>query len=239
MEHSEREKLMTRIVLAGAACCLSVAPLVAQSDGSRVPAADLPGTENVKAFIAARVQRGWSQPKTPWGDADISGVFTTKDEANTPFERPEEWAGRRMDEITSEEFTRALAARQQGAVEFAPFFGGGEPGSGVAIAVPIHWFDNLQAKNSRPWFVVDPPEGTIPPATGEGKQRAAQAGFAARAQGLDSDTALRGGRRDTYLDRYLGDRCIVWGSGVAHVPNIYGNSFQILQPRFTSRYAKK
>ena len=69
------------------------------------------GTEMVKAFIASRVQKNWTAPQTPWGDPDISGVFTTKDEANTPFERPDEWAGRRMDDITPQEFAEALQER--------------------------------------------------------------------------------------------------------------------------------
>ena len=39
---------------------------------------------------------------------------------------------------------------QRWATERAPFAGGGEVEEGVALAVPIHWFDNLAAKNSRP-----------------------------------------------------------------------------------------
>ena len=193
-------------------------------------AASLPGTENVKAFIASRIAKGFTPSKTPWGDPDISGVFTTKDEANTPFERPDEWAGRRMDDITPAEFAAAVAKRQKQAIESAPFAGGGEPDSGVAIAVPIHWFDNLTAKNSRPWFVIDPPEGKIPPLTPDAMKRPPGIGPRVGARSdLDRETALRGGRRDSYEDRYLGDRCIMWFSGVSHTPTLYGNSFQILQ----------
>jgi hypothetical protein len=137
------------LVLGGIA--LSCVPAGAQT--TRSDASGLPGTENVNAFIASRVQRNWMPPRTPWGDPDIQGVFTTRDEANTPFERPDEWAGRKMDDITPKEFAEAVVKRQQEAVERAPFAGGGEAEQGVAIAVPIHWFDNLAAKNSRDSYI--------------------------------------------------------------------------------------
>jgi hypothetical protein len=178
-------------------------------------ATSLPDAGVVNAFIAARTAKNWVAPKTPWGDPDIQGNFTTKDEANTPFERPQEWAGRRMEDITPAELAEAIVKRQQDALEFAPFFGGGEPEDGVAIAVPIHWFDNLAAVNSRPWFVIDPPDGIVPPLTAESKL------------GAPSTRGAMGGRRDSYTDRSLGDRCIAWGAW--RLPTIYGNSYQLAQ----------
>jgi hypothetical protein len=211
-----------------AAAVVSSVALVGQTGPARSDALSLVGTDSVKTFIASRVQKNWTPPRTPWGDPDISGVFTTKDEANTPFERPDEWAGRKMDDITPKEFAEAVSRRQQEAVERAPFAGGGEPQEGVAIAVPIHWFDNLAAKNSRPWFVVDPPEGRIPAMTPEGER---QAKAIAQLRAVPAgDATNRGGRRDTYLDRSIGDRCIVVG-GINYLPNLYGNSYQILQTR--------
>ena len=96
---------------------------------------------------------------------------------------------------------------------------GGEEEEGIAIAVPIHWFSNLDAVNSRPWFVIDPPEGKIPPL--------AAALVQATPPPLDPDARLRGGRRDSYADRNLTDRCIAFGPW--RTPSIYGNSHQILQ----------
>jgi hypothetical protein len=179
--------------------------------------AALPNADVVKRFIAGRTQKNWTAPRTPWGDPDIQGNFTTKDEANTPMERPAEWADRSMEDITAAELAEAIVKRQQAAVEFAPFFGGGEPEDGVAIAVPIHWFDNLAAVNSRPWFVIDPPEGKIPAVKAD-----ARTVGAAQRGGM-------GGRRDTYTDRSVGDRCIAWGAW--RLPTIYGNSYQIVQSR--------
>jgi len=206
------------------ALALSVS-VSAQTLEGRPDVLKLEGTDAVKAFIASRVRKNWTPPRTPWGDPDISGVFTTKDEANTPLERPAEWAGRRMDDITSAEFEAAVAKRQQQAVETAPFAGGGEPEEGVAIAVPIHWFDNLAAKNSRPWFVIEPVDGMIPRLSEEGARKAKDA--LARRAVPEGASTTRGGRRDSYTDRNLGDRCIAFGPW--RQPGIYGNSFQIVQ----------
>ena len=40
---------------------------------------------------------------------------------------------------------------------------------------PTHWFEDYNAKNSRPWMVTDPPDGKMPATTDEGKARAAAA----------------------------------------------------------------
>jgi hypothetical protein len=195
---------------------VSVASLRAQTVAAP-PVAGVAGTENVKAFIAAHMTKGFVPPKTPWGDPLIQGNFTTKDEANTPFERPAEWAGRKMEDITGKEFAAAVAKRQQDAVERLPFAGGGVAEEGVAIAVPIDWFDNLASKNARPWFVIDPAEGKVPPLTAEAQKRP----HPINPGGNPKDA-------DTYLQRSLADRCILYG-GPLKTPAIYNDAFQILQ----------
>jgi hypothetical protein len=124
---------LSRIVLIG------VAGVLIPASSARAQSAGLPAADAVKAFVATRMAKSFTPPKTPWGDPDIQGIFTSKDEANTPFERPDQWAGKRMEDITSKELAAAIAERQQLAVERAPFAGGGEAEGGVAIAVPIHW----------------------------------------------------------------------------------------------------
>ena len=179
----------------------------------------LAGADVAKAFVGARMQKAYVPPKTPWGHPDLQGNFTNKDEANTPLERPDEFAGKRMEDITADELAAAVAARQQNAVENAPFITGSRA-EGIAIGVPIHWLDHLDANNSRPWFVIDPPDGMIPPQTPEAQQRAAARAAARQGRGPG----------DSYTDRSLWDRCIVRGTPVAEMmPKIYGNSFQILQ----------
>ena len=209
---------MIRRMLISLTAAGAMAVAASGSTAAQAPAGAASTPETVKAFIASRVARNWTPPRTPWGDPDIQGVFTSKDEANTPFERPAEWAGRAIQDVTPAELADAVVRRQEAAVERAPFAGGGESEAGVAIAVPIHWFDNLAARNSRPWFLLDPPDGKMPPMTAEAKATA---------------IPLRppnGERPDSYLDRDVADRCIVFSTGgVWQLPVIYGNSYQILQ----------
>jgi hypothetical protein len=211
--------MSTAIIAAAVLVSAAGASLLGQTRAAPAPSTDAPSADRVKAFIAARTAKGFVAPKTPWGDPDIQGNFTTKEEANTPFERPEKWAGRKIEDITPEELAADITERQQRAVEQAPFAGGGEPEEGVAIAVPIHWFDNLSSQNARPWFVIDPTDGMIPPTIGKAQTAAP----------VPREVRLRGGRRDSYTDRSLGDRCI--GFGVWRLPAIYGNSYQLIQTR--------
>ena len=214
---------------AGLALAVTEPAVNAQGSGSdlRARVEAMPGTASIKAFIASRMARGFTPPRTPWGDPDISGVFDTSPEANTPMERPDEWAGRNMDAITPAELAEAVARRQQEAVERAPFAGGGEPEAGVAIAVPIHWFDNLAAQNSRPWFVIDPQDGKIPPVTAAVAKR--QAAAAAARDAERRQPGFRpGGRRDHYTERSAGERCITFGTPW-RTPIIYGNAHHLLQ----------
>jgi hypothetical protein len=218
------------IAATAAGAAMLVVPVEAQSPREQLRARveALPGTAGIKAFIASRITNGYTPPKTPWGDPDISGVFDTSPEANTPMERPDEWAGRKMDDITPAELAAAIAKRQQNAVEQAPFAGGGEPDQGIAIAVPIHWFDNLGSVNSRAWWVIDPTEGKIPPPTDTARQRRAAAA-AAQAQERKAPNYRPGGTRDHYTERNSGERCITFFGGAWRIPIIYGNAHQILQ----------
>ena len=93
--------------------------------------------------------------KTPWGDPDLQGTYTNKDENGIPFERPKQFAGKTNADVDDAGTGEHRQAAREAAVERAPGIGGAEPGAG-----PMHWFENYGAKNSRAWLVVDPPDGT-------------------------------------------------------------------------------
>jgi hypothetical protein len=201
------------VIPVAAVACGALATLCgAQTSGAPKSGASARTAAATKPFTLKRL---------PWGDPDISGNFTSKDEANTPFERPAEWAGRRLQDITPEEMAKANEQRRRQALADAPYPGGGSRTRGVAIAVPIHWFDSLDTTNLRPWLVTDPPDGKVPPVVDAAKQRQADAAAARRGRGT----------HDSYTDRILSDRCIVFGISAARTAGIYGNSTQIVQTK--------
>jgi hypothetical protein len=172
--------------------------------------------------VPALAQNRTSTPRTPWGDPDLQGDYTNKYEQGTPFERPAEFNGRRIEDITGDELATLVRERAAELLLNAPFTGG-DAIAGNFGGAPAFYDRFEAARGSRPWFVIDPPDGRIPPMTADGA-RAAAARTAAR-------TALRKGRgpSDSYTDRSLYDRCITRGLPGSMMPANYGNSYRIIQ----------
>ncbi|HLG58139.1 MAG TPA: hypothetical protein VI485_22525 [Vicinamibacterales bacterium] len=146
----------------------------------------------------------WTPPRTPWGDPDLQGNYSNKYEQGTPFERPAEYEGRRLEDITGDELADLVKERAVEVLLNSPF-SGGDPVAGNFGGAPA-FYDRFEAsKGSRPWFVTDPSDGKVPPMSPEGRNASA-ARAAAR-------VALRRGRgsADSYVDRSLYDRCITRG----------------------------
>src|SRR5262249_4673690 len=121
--------------------------MAAVAAGAQTPAKTPAKTTSTKTYVP---------PKTPWGDPDLQGNFTNKYEQGTPFERPAEFEGRRIEDIQGQEFEALIQKRQQTAIERAPFLSGDPTGT---IAGPMEFRDIYEvSKASRPWFVVDPPD---------------------------------------------------------------------------------
>ena len=158
--------------------------------------------------------KSYAPGKTAWGDPNLQGIYTDKDENGIPFERPNQFDGKRAEDLDDSELADIVRERQARAVAGAAAIGGADTGAG-----PVHWYEHYGAKNSRPWMVIDPPDGKIPALTPAAQARAA-ARFAARSSR---------GPADSYDDRSLYDQCITRGVVGSMLPVIYGNSFQILQ----------
>jgi hypothetical protein len=158
--------------------------------------------------------RSYTPPKTAWGDPNLQGTYTDKDENGIPLERPSQFDGKRAEDVDDSELADIVRERQQRALAGAAAIGGADTGAG-----PVHWYEHYNAKNSRPWMVIDPADGRIPPLTPAAQQRAA-----ARAAFRSSR-----GPADSFEDRSLYDQCITRGVVGSMLPVIYGNSFQIVQ----------
>jgi hypothetical protein len=185
-----------------ASILLTAVPSAAQAPA---PAAKPSARTPAKAFVPA---------KTPWGDPDLQGIYTNKDESGIPFESPGQFAGKTNADVDDEELRELIEARAKAAVERAPGIGGAETGAG-----PTHWYENYGAKNSRAWLVSDPPDGVIPAATAEANARNAER------------VRLRSGRgpADSPEDRSLYDRCITRGIPSSMMPAGYGSFYEIVQ----------
>ena len=146
------------------------------------------------AGVPAAGQR-FTPPRTPWGDPDLQGDYSNKYEQGTPFERPAEFDGRRLEDITGAELAALVRERASEVLLNAPFTGG-DPVAGNFGGAPA-FYDRFEAdKGSRPWLVINPPDGKIPPMSPEGRQ-ASTARAAAR-------TAQRRGRGPA--DSYRGPK---------------------------------
>ena len=190
--------MKTRLVtlLASALCSLiACVTVVAQSGG------------------AAGSGRPWVSSRTAWGDPDLQGVWTNSNEYATPLERPAEFKGRSLDQLTPEELTRV---RGQATRQAIAGLAGGE------VRGPDEWWlQNLDlAKRNQPWLIVDPPEGQIPPLTPEAK---------VRLQGLRPRSSFVGGPFNGPEDVGMLERCISRSIPGSMIPVMYGNNYQIIQ----------
>jgi hypothetical protein len=155
----------------------------------------------------------WTTPRTPWGDPDLQGVYTNANEYGTPLERPAEFAGRSLDDVTAEELARVRAQATPRAVAALQ---GGE------VRGPDDWWLPLLdlARRSRPWLIEDPPDGTVPALT---------PGAAERLAGRRVRSSFVGGPFDGPEDVGALERCISRGVPASMIPVMYGNSYQFVQ----------
>ena len=165
---------------------------------------------------ATAPSKAYTPGKTSWGDPNLQGIYSDKDENGIPFERPNQFDGKQ--ELDDSELADVIRERQARAVASAATIGGAagaDTGAG-----PVHWYEHYGAKNSRAWMVTDPKDGRIPPLTAQAQQRVGRAGG-------------RGGfgnnRADSWLDRSFYDRCITRSFPGSMMPAIYGNAYDITQ----------
>jgi hypothetical protein len=167
----------------------------------------------------------WVTPRTPWGDPDLQGSYTNKYEQSTPLERPDQFAGRRVDDISAAELTAILEQREKLVV--------GRP-AGVG---PFQFRDSLEVtRGSRAWLLVDPPDGKIPRMTPEAGRRIGPVDAAVDSGigGILNQRKAEGGSFtdgpfDGQEDFTLWERCITRGLPGAMMPHILGNSYQFIQ----------
>jgi hypothetical protein len=166
--------------------------------------------------VAALSAQTFSPAKTPWGHPDLQGIYSNDDETGTPMERPAQFAGKTLADITPAELQKIVKERNEqfnAGVAGTEFAGGLRP--------PAHLiFDSFDRKNSRAWLVVDPADGRIPRRTDVQPRR--------RTGGVSTNANPRG-PFNSWLDMGLYDRCITRGIPNSMMPAGYGSRYDITQ----------
>ena len=161
-------------------------------------------------------------PRTPWGDPDLQGGWTSQSELGVPFERPKEFGTRQ--ELTDEEFAkssdRLRAERERDNAEFdletADRSNAGAVGS--ATSPPPHWLERGNPSR-RTSMVIDPPDGRVPEITADARARIQR-----QVRGSFGNGPWNGPK-----DFTLYDRCITRGVPGSMFPAVYNANTRIVQ----------
>ena len=178
-------------------------------------------------FAASSVgaQSGDGTPmRTPDGHPHISGTFTFR--TLTPMQRPAQFEG--QETLNAEEAAAFEASERtrQNRDLFDPETGQPSAGyqpreAGGVLSYNEFWYERgveLTA-DKRTSLIVDPPNGRYPALTEAGRRA-----------GQERGAYRREHRYDSYENRGLGDRCIMFGkSGPPLRPGAYNNNLMIFQ----------
>jgi hypothetical protein len=163
------------------------------------------------AVASGMAQADYKPPRTSWGDPDLQGVYANDNEYATPLERPEEFKGKTLADITPAELAEV---RRQATEKMIANLAPGPRGPDQ------WWLENLDlTKRARPWLIVDPADGKIPALTPEAKTRV----------GARVRSSFVGGPFDGPEDFNPLERCISRGLPGSMIPVMYGNVYQIAQ----------
>src|SRR6185295_1192080 len=174
--------------------------------------ADTQAPSSKPAAAKAAKAESWKTPRTPWGDPDLRGVYSNGDEYTTPLERPDQFAGRRLEDIKGAELAAVRRGQLQQVIDVLP---------GGRVRGPDGWWvQNLNfGKGGQAWMVIDPPDGKIPPLTTEALARGAG----------PARSSFLGGPFAGPEDLGLLDRCISRSVPGSMIPVMYGNTYEFAQ----------
>ena len=156
----------------------------------------------------------WEQPKTPWGDPDLGGIWNNV--TATPLQRPENQDKALLTDEEAREAERQAIQRRDAneATPVAQQSAGARTGYSPSI-----WFETTQAlSQGRTSLLVEPSNGRLPDLTAE-----------ARKAQLAEVAARKVAPADKPEDRGPYERCITRGMPGAMMPGFYNHNYHILQ----------
>jgi hypothetical protein len=151
-----------------------------------------------------------NRPRTPWGDPDLSGLWTNA--TLTVLQRPAELAGKEFftaEEAASFEQTRIAQTNADRPAR-----------EGDVGAYNNVFFERGKrgVKSRRTSLIVEPRDGQIPPFTPDAREKV---------DARQTEEAVR--PADGPESRWLTERCILFGATVPMLPEPYNNNYSIVQ----------
>jgi hypothetical protein len=177
-------------------------------------AAPAPAIKTAPAAKPAPAAKAWTPPKTPWGDPDLQGTWTSDDCIGTPMNRPAN-LGDKLYYTEQELAQRESTLARQAANDKQEFV---DPNARVGTGPPGHWGERARRPCKQTSLVVDPSNGRTPDLLPEAKTRPVPEGA-----GNNNPKA------DSWEDFSYYIRCISRGVTGSIFPVIYGNGQQIVQ----------
>lgn len=168
----------------------------------------------VLAQAPAVASKTWTQAKTPWGDPDIQGTWTSDDCIGTPLQRAANM-GDRLYYTEQELANREKNIERQQETDLQETVA---PNQRVGTGPPSHWGERARRPCKQTSLITDPPNGRLPDYT-------AAARLLPVPEGAGNGTP----KADSYTDFSYYIRCITRGVPGSIFPVIYGNGQQIVQ----------
>jgi hypothetical protein len=156
----------------------------------------------------AGAERGWTAPRTAWGDPDLQGMWPIDKLNGTPLQRPESFGERAQ--LSDDEYAQRVARLNGLNARYDDEIKNNKMGIG-------HWAEMGQP-NRLASLIVEPANGRLPALTPEGERRSA----AMRSSWSNIPF-------DSVADFNALDRCITRGLPASMFPFMYNSGIEIVQ----------
>lgn len=190
-----------------AALVLTPVPMAGQAPKAAPGATKAPAAK-------ATAAKTFTPPKTPWGDPDLQGIYTSDDYIGAGLQRQPQFGDRLYltdEEIAQREATIANQAKND-LVDTVT------ANARATTGPPGHWGERARRPPRQTSLIIDPTDGRIPDITVEARTRPVPLGAGV----ADPDPA-------SWEDFSFYIRCITRGVVGSMLPVIYGNGTQIIQ----------
>jgi len=166
------------------------------------------------ATPSASSSKAWTQPKTPWGDPDLQGTWTSDDCIGAQMNRAANFGDRLYytEQELAQRETQIERQQQQDLQETVA------DNARVGTGPPAHWAERARRPCRQTSLVIDPPNGRTPDLLPDARKRPVPEGAGNNNPKADSPEDF---------SYYI--RCISRGVAGSILPVIYGNGQQIVQ----------